>query len=200
MQQQSETKNEFDFFVIESNNTDYNDSISEISNKTLGFGYVDINSLRSEANVFTVVAFDVNTKKIVGFVLGKVVTKQDLFLEFPELQSEESFIDNQILFGVLDPIGVDPFFQRKGIGKKLIKKMVDVLELNQAKKTISPAWFYYKDSGETHVNVGNALESCGFQILCKKENYWANDCKNSKFICPKKSLFCGCGVIFYHKQ
>lgn len=199
MPQQNRDKNDIEYFLIEPNNNDYNDSILEISNKTLGVGYIDINDIRSKENVFTVVAFDVHTKKILGFILGKVVSRQDLFLEFPELKFEEELLENINLFGIVDPIGVDPSFQRKGIGKKLIGKMVEILEFKNVDRLISPAWFYYKDSGETHVNVGNALESSGFHRLCQKQNYWTNDCKNGKFICPMKSSTCGCGVIFYQK-
>lgn len=197
MSQQIETKNEFELFVIEPNDIDYDDSILEISNKTLGIGYVDVSHVRSKENVFTVVAFDNHVKKIVGFVLGKIVSKPDLYLEFPELQFEEKNLEHINSFGIVDPIGVDPNFQRRGIGKKLIQKMVNILKLNSAQKLISPAWFYHKDSGEIHVNVGNALESSGFEKLCQKENYWTNDCKNGKFICPIKTKHCGCGVIFY---
>ena len=200
MSRQPESKNDFEILILSPHDNSHDDSILEISNKTLGIGYVNVVEARSKPNVFTVVALDYFSKKTIGFILGKIVSIEDLLLEFAELRFEKESLDQENLFGILDPIGVDPSFQKMGIGKKLIESMVGILETNKAKKLVSPAWFYYgQDSSEPHINVGNALKSSGFYKFCQKDNYWANECKSGKFICPLNSSHCRCGVIFYQK-
>jgi len=170
----------------------FDSSILEISNLTLGKGYLTpLSSYRGLGGVI-LGSIDASINKINGFCVGRVINRDEFKREF---KFEFNEFDS---FGVIDPVCVDPEYQKIGIGSCLINKTINSLK---APVFVSPVWSYVKNTGDRATNAGKSFENAGFKSKFYLPQFWKEEC-GTNFQCPSKNLLneCSCGISLYVKH
>lgn len=174
--------------------------IFRILAETLGTDYLpSTKEMMYDKDVIALVAtFE---ERIAGFIFGKKIVENGIFQHFPLLRKEGLPIGVNLV-GVVDPVGVDATFQRKGIGSALIRGIEDELK-GDVDCLVVPAWRYLNNDGSEHINIGKTLENAGFKRHSIVEKYWQHECDNLKSFCPvgpHPKFGCQCSVVFYIKN
>lgn len=183
------------FKIRDANKSDFA-SVIKMSDLELGKGYVTevlLNEVLDESkSTFCLVAYDLKTKRIVGFGLGKKIKYteiKDIFhgKDLPEFKFEDEI-------GFLKAFVVEESFQKIGIGTMLVNSVLSKLSLEGVQKFISPA---KKSKGV--VPIASIYEKNNFKIDREIPNYWNEGNINDDFICPVCGNPCHCSCVIYIK-
>jgi ribosomal protein S18 acetylase RimI-like enzyme len=181
------------FFLIDLTcDSQFDSSALQISDITLGKGFLTSLDFYRGSNGVIIASFDNDKNQINGFCAGRVLDKDSFKKEFGF-----SFDKSDIL-GLIDPVCVHPDYQKMGIGVSLIKEVMSVLKTSIF---ITPVWSYINSLGVRTTNAGRSFEKLGFSLEDSSFHSWKEDC-NIKFQCPLKNLSadCNCGINFYVKD
>jgi GNAT superfamily N-acetyltransferase len=176
--------------------------IRKILDLTLGEDYVS--SVEDILAVKGMMAFVSRANdQTTGFIFGKKIETSDELIKFyPTLKHQWPFL-SEGPWGIIDPVGVHPSFQKRGIGGALIERIKQELNSAGVKEFISPAWGYQRDDNTgLQINIGKALEAAGFYQHSMVPNFWKDECDLLQSFCPMRTgnCECKCRVIFYIKN
>lgn len=109
--------------MIISASKEHTEDIRKILDLTLGEDYVS--SVEEILSSKGMLAFLFKSDdQVAGFIFGKKVeTYKELIEIFPPLKHQSPFLSTGP-WGIIDPVGVHPTFQKRGIGGMLIERII----------------------------------------------------------------------------
>ncbi|SCY56949.1 GNAT family N-acetyltransferase [Desulfoluna spongiiphila] len=172
----------------------YTTNILDLSSRTLGVDYLTKNDFTDQDVVF--VACDKKTNKFLGFSRSKYLNESSLK---KELKNKEISQFKDIVYSsqkdklvIINTVAVEPFFQGRGIGRKIVKETIQSEPLNEAEVIISTAW-----KGKKGVNIGGVLSSLGFVNCHEFPKFWHEESKELNYKCPDCGIPCNCSAVMF---
>jgi GNAT superfamily N-acetyltransferase len=116
-------------------------------------------------------------------------------------KKSKEWIDQDFKFVlVIKALAVHPDFQKLGLGKELLMRMLyDIIFVQQLKFQVCSALAWYKGIGnDAHSAV--IFKSVGMQEVYRRDQYWKAIC-NRAYSCPLKDIEdfidCKCGAALF---
>lgn len=168
--------------------------ILDISSSVLGDGYLpDINSLEKAKNCVFLVA--VLHGKIVGFSYARILQPGDvgqIIRSTHDVPPDVSLSEQRGKLGYLHTVGVDPKFQRRGIGTALVKESIEELKKLGAETLLSVGW-----KSEKGVHIGGVLKRSNLTAFREINEYWLEDSRKKGYSCPSCGNPCQCSAVIF---
>lgn len=129
--------------------------------------------------------------ELVAFLVYYFTTRNEVVKNINDL-SIASCLDNDII--CIDTIVVRAEYRKKGIGKELIKNIV-----NKYEKKFSFLMYAWNQDGV--VNMKKIAEDFFFKPIGEYARIWEKDCKKGVFKCPaKKGKGCMCSAVLLYRR
>jgi GNAT superfamily N-acetyltransferase len=169
-----------------------------IAAKTFGADFLQTTETVDE-DTKILAACDPSTGGVIGFAtarkLGKGMLRLLLKMEEPlPVPQDVAECDDVGAVGVIQSIAVDPEFQGRGMGTKLLAQSEKMISAEACSVALVPAWKY-----DGTVGIHGILNKAGYQEWVEIKEYWKEDCDRGAFLCPKRTGGCVCSVVFYRK-
>ena len=171
-------------------------SITRIAGNQLGKNYITKEFLSKIINeddsTFCLVAYHLNSTKVVGFCISKQVTYDELKEITQGKDIHELKFEKKI--GVVKTVAVDEHSTNLGLGSMLVSESLAIMEKQGVTCYISPAW---KHAGV--INIASILEKNGFERAMEIPHYWYESSIKEGFFCPQCGNPCHCSCVVYLK-
>ncbi|HJS85600.1 MAG TPA: GNAT family N-acetyltransferase [Acetobacteraceae bacterium] len=170
----------------------------EVAAQTFGADFLQTTE-KVDEDTRILAAQEPSTGGIIGFVtarkLGKKMVSSILKTKEPFTGPHDITVCDDVgAVGVIQSIAVDPEFQGRGIGTKLLAQSEKIISAEACSVAIVPAWKY-----DDTVNIHGILSKAGYKEWIEIKQYWKEDCDKSAFVCPQRTVGCMCSVVFYRK-
>lgn len=162
----------------------------------LGEGYMDVSDITFGPKEFLFVAeYD---GEVVGFALSVILDKDDfknhLLGQKYRTPADIRISDQMGTLALIDSIAIDPSYQKRGIGSKLVKKSLEALREAGAKAVTSFGW----KEGD-NVNIGPTFRYFGFKERKEFEKFWHQDSIEKDYDCPHCGNPCNCSAVLFSR-
>ena len=165
--------------------------ISLIATKQLGYSHLLKNELPDNKSF---IYCALNNKEVLGYVIGKLFSNASFFNSYKKLNTinTREIKKNKIL-GMLVSIAVKSKHQNKGIGTKLVIKLLKKFRENNAGMSLMTAW-----KSKNGVSMHKIADRIGYKAIAEVGNYWKEDSQIYGYHCPEcGSPPCKCACVVY---
>jgi ribosomal protein S18 acetylase RimI-like enzyme len=177
--------------VFEILNKTHYKSVLSIADKCFGAQYISekqLNTFSEDSSLSLVIKLD---NRIIGFCLNEIVKKTNRQIDFLK-----NVASGDYPAGIIKTIAIEPKYQQKGYGAKLLDLSVSKLLKQNVKSLYYPAW-----------NENNCerfllkLQKINFTEISVIPDYWSRESVITNFHCARCGQPpCHCSLLLYKRQ
>ena len=170
--------------------------ILEIACHALGHDYLDVDDFQNTSSRYIYVSE--YEGKIQGFALAECLEKDgfnDVIKGNPwRLSADVKQADRSGKIGVIKFVAIDPAFQKKGIGMKLVQESLAALKKAGMDLVVSIGW------KTDYVHIEPILLANGFVKRSSFKEFWHKESVERGYDCPRCGNPCHCEAILFIKS
>lgn len=177
--------------VFEILNKTHYATVLSIADKCFGEQYISekqLDAFSNDKSLSLIIKLD---NKIIGFCLNEIVVKSNRHNEFLKIAQPDDFPT-----GIIKTIAIEPKYQQKGYGAKLLDLSVSKLIKQNVKSLFYPAW-----------NENNCerfllkLHKINFTEISVIPDYWSRESVLNNYHCARCGQPpCHCSLILFKRK